>query len=156
MSVSGHCLCGAVSYTAGAPLPLSTAVCNCKDCQRSSGSAFATVVPVRTSTFKLTGELGSYRNTGTDSGENRDRKFCPNCGSQILSVLHENPEITWLKAGTLDDKSKVSPMMEVWTSSAQGWTSRLPKRVHIKRGPPKLMVTSLKPALKALSKVGGK
>jgi len=39
----GGCLCGAVRYTAEAD-PTSATVCHCRDCQKFTGSAFATLV----------------------------------------------------------------------------------------------------------------
>ena len=149
-------MCGAVRYTVTAgPIPLSTAVCNCDHCQRSSGSAFSVVVPVRTATLRLEGEpLATFRNTGTDSHEQRERRFCPKCGSQILSVLAEAPEITWLKAGSLDDPSWVSPMMEAWTGSAQPWTRRLPRRPHLRRGPPVFVMRATGPLLRVWNAIG--
>jgi hypothetical protein len=154
--MTGGCMCGAVRYTVtGRPLPLSTVVCNCEHCQRASGSAFSVVVPVRVSTLKLEGEpLATYQTTGTDSAEHRARKFCPNCGSPILSVLAEAPEIAWLKAGTLDDSSSISPTMEVWTESAQKWTARLRRRPHLRRGPPTISLRATRPLMRAWDAVG--
>jgi hypothetical protein len=152
--IAGGCLCGAVRYSVSGPgIPLSTTLCNCEDCQRSSGTAFSVVVPVRTSSLRIDGELRTFENSGTDSHESRARRFCPACGSQILSVLAEAPEITWLKAGTLDDPSWVSPTLEVWTGSAQRWTRRLPRRPRLRRGPPTIVLRATRPALRAWNAV---
>src|SRR5437762_12413499 len=43
MEIKGGCLCGAVRYTAEAD-PTSATVCHCRDCQKFTGSAFATLV----------------------------------------------------------------------------------------------------------------
>jgi hypothetical protein len=153
--MTGGCACGAVRYRVeGRPLPLSNAVCNCNDCQRSSGSAFALVVPVRTAAFVLEGdEPATYQTVGTDSGESRARKFCAKCGSPILSVLAEAPEISWLKAGTLDDTSRLTPHMEVWTASAQPWTKRVPRRPRLRRGPPGFSLKATRPLIRVLDAV---
>lgn len=153
--LTGRCMCGAVSYRVdGSPLPLSTVLCNCEDCQRSSGSAHAVVVPVRTATLTFEGdEPATFQTTGTDSNENRARRFCSKCGSPVLSVLAEAPEISWLKAGTLDDKSKINPHMEVWSASAQPWTKRVPKRVSIKRGPPSFSLKATRPLMRVWNKL---
>jgi hypothetical protein len=153
--ITGHCLCGAVHYSVtGGPLPLSTTVCNCDDCQRSSGSACSVVVPVRSAALHIEGEpLATFETTGTDSHESRARRFCPQCGSQVLSVLAEAPEITWLKAGTLDDHSWLSPTTEVWTQSAQPWTRRLPRRPHLRRGPPTVALRATRPLLRVWSAI---
>jgi hypothetical protein len=156
--VTGRCLCGAVRYTVmGAPLPLSTTICNCEDCQRSSGSAFAVVVPVRTATLRLEGEpLATFQTTGTDSNEQRERRFCLRCGSPVLSVLAEVPEISWLKAGTLDDSTSLAPAVEAWTGSAQPWTRRLPRRPHLRRGPPTVVLRAMRPMLRAWNAIASR
>ena len=150
-AISGRCLCGAVRYTVtGGTLPLSTTVCNCEDCQRSSGSAFSIVVPVLSANVHLEGEpLETFETTGTDSHERRARRFCPRCGSPVLSVLAEAPEITWLKGGTLDDRSWLSPTIEVWSQSAQPWTRRLRRRPRLRRGPPTIALRASRPLLRA-------
>lgn len=40
MPLTGHCLCGAVKYTAAVDAPLITAYDHCDDCQRQSGSTY--------------------------------------------------------------------------------------------------------------------
>lgn len=152
--ITGGCMCGAIRYeVSGGPIPLSTTVCNCKDCQRTSGSSHSIVVPVSSAKFKVTqGEMKVYDTTGTDSNENRERKFCGSCGSPLVSVLAEVPELTWIKAGTLDDTSKLKPALEVWTGSSQAWMKRLPKRPHIKRGPPGFSLKAGRPLFKLLNR----
>jgi hypothetical protein len=40
MPLTGHCLCGAVTYEAGVDQPLITAYDHCDDCQRQTGSTY--------------------------------------------------------------------------------------------------------------------
>jgi hypothetical protein len=40
MPLTGHCLCGAVTYTAAVDKPLITAYDHCDDCQRQTGSTY--------------------------------------------------------------------------------------------------------------------
>jgi hypothetical protein len=44
--IEGGCLCGRVRYSAEAE-PTFAGVCHCTDCQKFSGSAFATVLACR-------------------------------------------------------------------------------------------------------------
>jgi hypothetical protein len=131
--LTGRCLCGAVSYEFDGK-PLATLVCHCEDCQRSTGSAFSVVVCVRSESLKIDGELASIETTGTDTGEPRERRFCPRCGSPILTVAAEFPGISILKAGTLDDRSWLAPTVEAWRGSAQPWTQRRRPRLSLRRG----------------------
>ena len=51
------------------------------------------------------------------------RKFCPNCGSPIVSELAKTAGVLAVKAGSLDDRSDVSPNVEVWCVDRQPWVS---------------------------------
>ena len=88
--IVGGCMCGAVRYESATDAVMQ-ASCYCRDCQRSTGSAFAPVLLVPKEAFKLTkGELKHYEVTG-DSGNKVSRAFCANCGSPIMSVLSGMP-----------------------------------------------------------------
>ncbi len=137
--ITGQCLCGAVHYRAAGPV-LTTAVCHCEDCQRATGSAFSVNVGVRASTLEVDGELATYETTGTDTGERRQRRFCPRCGSPVLTLLAETPDLVVLKGGTLDDRSRLSPQVEVWRSSAQPWIRHHRWRPKLRRSPPPALV----------------
>ena len=50
-----------------------------------------------------------------------ERHFCGNCGSPIISIPTGRREIVIVKSGTLNDKSSVSPDVEVWCESKQSW-----------------------------------
>jgi hypothetical protein len=120
--LDGSCLCGNVTYSSDAE-PLATAVCHCADCQKHSGGAFSIVVAVPRDSFKIEGEenLGSYPTVGTDHGQATARKFCKECGTAIVSVPDSIPEMVFIKAGSLEDRSWLEPQMQVWCDSAQPW-----------------------------------
>lgn len=120
---TGRCLCGAVTFELGGDL-IATAVCHCDHCQRQSGGAFSVNLIAHESQLTVNGELKTYEETG----ENNDnvyvrRKFCPSCGSPIVSELALSPGIIAVKAGVLDDKSGVNPTVEVWCVDRQPWVS---------------------------------
>jgi hypothetical protein len=80
--IVGGRMCGAVRYESTTDAVMQ-ASCYCRDCQRSTGSAFAPVLLVPKEAFKLTkGELKQYEVAG-DSGNKVSRGFCANCGSPI-------------------------------------------------------------------------
>lgn len=116
--VQGGCLCGAVRYDGGEAAGVG--VCHCTHCQKSSGSAFSVNVFVKADTVSMTGEVGSYTDTA-ESGRKVVRKFCKNCGSSLASEAEVFPGILILKAGTLDDRSWLTPGVQVWTQSKQPW-----------------------------------
>lgn len=120
---SGHCLCGSVTFELAGD-PLATAVCHCEHCQRQSGSAFSVNIIAHKSQLTLNGELRTYQ----ERGENNDdvyveRRFCPTCGSSVISELMKRDGVIAIKAGLLDDKSIVKPGVEVWCVDRQPWVS---------------------------------
>src|SRR6266403_2242558 len=88
--IVGGCMCGAVRYESTAEAVMQ-ANCYCRDCQRSTGGAFAPVVLVPKEAFKLTkGRLKHYE-VSADSGNKVSRGFCADCGSPIISLLAGMP-----------------------------------------------------------------
>jgi hypothetical protein len=108
-----------VRYSAEAE-PVFTAVCHCRNCQKQAGTAFSLVVAIPKSALVVTGETKTFHDTG-DSGQPVERRFCPECGSPIVSEVAVMPEIAFIKSGTLDDTRWLSPTMEVYCASAQAW-----------------------------------
>jgi hypothetical protein len=117
--MSGGCLCGQVRYTADAE-PAFAGICHCTHCQKQSGSAFNIVVAIPQAALSLQGPTKSYAATG-DTGKANVTKFCPNCGSVILSEPEVMQGMSILRVGTLDDTSWVKPTMEIYCDSAQDW-----------------------------------
>jgi len=119
MTLTGQCLCGQYSYSVDAE-PVMTMACHCKNCQRQSGSAFSTNIGVPRSAITSKGSLKTYIDTA-DSGNKLERQFCGDCGSPIYSLVPSLPDIAIIKAGTLDDTSRVVPQAHIWCKSSQKW-----------------------------------
>ena len=120
MGRSGSCLCEAITYQ----IPESSlmeAVCHCRNCQKQAGSAFSTLAGVNTADFNLTGKPIVFVDKATDSGASVERYFCGNCGSPIYSALPAQPDVIYLKTGTLDDTSDFNPSIHVWAATKQNW-----------------------------------
>ncbi|PKO83786.1 MAG: aldehyde-activating protein [Betaproteobacteria bacterium HGW-Betaproteobacteria-11] len=118
--IQGQCLCGAIRYTAAAE-PLLTAVCHCTHCQKQTGSAFSIVVAVPKGSLVFTAEEPAiYQDVG-ESGLPVRRRFCPKCGSPIVTEVAAMPTMDFIKAGTLDDTSWLEPQLNIWCDSAQPW-----------------------------------
>lgn len=117
--LTGGCRCGAVRFVATAK-PLMVRNCWCRDCQYwAAGSATVNAVfPVEA--VSLSGTLTEYR-SNADSGNRMMRRFCPTCGTPVVSASEARPHVIILRAGTLDDPSAVTPVASIWTSSAPAW-----------------------------------
>jgi len=121
MKIEGGCLCGNVRYSADAE-PAFVGVCHCKNCQKASGTAFRVVLAVPKPALSVQGTLKTFNDRG-DTGKTLYRRFCPECGSAILTEAEVMPDLTIIMAGTLDDASWVKPGMEIYCDSAQPWVS---------------------------------
>ncbi|MFK7915827.1 MAG: GFA family protein [Pseudomonadales bacterium] len=121
MATSGQCLCGSIQYELANP-PAMTGVCHCKNCQRQAGSAFSTLAGVATADFSFTaGTPKLYEDSDTKSGSTVQRFFCGDCGSPIYSALPSQPDMIYLKTGTMDDTSEFTPQFHVWCDTKQNW-----------------------------------
>src|SRR5262249_20350418 len=121
MELTGQCLCGAVRYRSTGT-PVRRVVCHCRDCQRSSGSAFHAGVVVPRDGFAVTGVLHVYRSKA-DSDRDVARYFCPTCGSGVFNEIELRPGLVTIKLGTLDEPGRVSPTYEVFARSKLPWLS---------------------------------
>lgn len=116
--MSGHCLCGNVSYTVSAD-PVITAICHCDTCQRQTGSAYSLVVGVPRESLAVSGStLASFQTTTEATGTPTQRQFCSNCGSPLVTLPEALPALAIIKAGTLDDRKGLAPAVEVHCDSA--------------------------------------
>jgi hypothetical protein len=115
--LQGGCQCGGVRYRLECE-PRRLAACHCLDCQRQSGSAFGLSLDVPPDGFRLlSGELQTFE-VMCDSGRPKECAFCRRCGTRIY---HRGESGMSVKAGTLDDTSKLRPEAHYWTKRKQPW-----------------------------------
>ena len=134
-TTSGRCACGAIRYECSAD-PIVCSNCHCRDCQRASGSAFASLFIVWADSFRiLSGKLKFYEVTAESGGWMR-RGFCPDCGSPILIEQPHRPRIILIHAASLDDPSLHKPRMDCYVTRAQPWDTMHPARRKFDEMPP--------------------
>jgi hypothetical protein len=115
--IEGGCQCGRVRYRVEGK-SFGLAVCHCTECQRQSGSAFGMSLAVASSAFKLhSGALKTFE-VKCDSGRIKTCAFCRDCGTRIY---HQTSTGMSIKAGTLDDTSRLKPDAHYWTMRKQPW-----------------------------------
>ena len=118
---SGGCLCKKITYKFDKSHVISAHHCHCKDCQKSTGSGKATILLIPNESLQINGELKYYTVTGS-AGSNISRGFCAECGSPLISFVKENPDIKFIKAGSIDDSTWINADSNFWSSTAQSWS----------------------------------
>lgn len=126
--ISGGCLCGRIRYSSDAE-PALQAVCHCSTCRKNSGSQASFNVGVPLDSLSVTGAtLKTYVDHSGASGKPFNRHFCSACGSPIYSNGEAYGPVAFIKAGTLDDPSWVTPQIHIWCSEKLP-VSQIPKGV---------------------------
>jgi hypothetical protein len=110
------------------------ACCHCRDCQRTTGSAYFPAVAVPTAALRIEGEPRSYA-AKADSGSTVTRAFCGECGSILFAWSSRMPEGRQLAAASLDAPSQFAPTMHVFAASAQPWDAIPAGAVRFERMP---------------------
>ena len=120
-SITGGCLCGAIRYTADAEVSALRA-CHCLNCQKHTGTGGSVNAVVPTASFRITkGTPKKYQDSATQSGRTLSRHFCAECGSPIYSQRNPDAGFVVIRAGTLDDSSRLKIGTHIWTATAPGW-----------------------------------
>lgn len=116
---TGGCACGAIHYECTGE-PIAAGHCQCRACQRDSGTGHASHIMLPKAATSITGELRFY-DAPADSGNMVSRGFCPTCGSPVLSHNSGMPDMVAVRAASLDDPSLFEPQLVVFTETAQPW-----------------------------------
>jgi hypothetical protein len=130
---SGGCVCGSIRYVC-ARAPVAMLNCHCRDCQRSSGAAFASGFIVKVSDVEITGTPRTY-SVRAGSGSLATRSFCPDCGAPLFTRGEAAPEFMSIRFPTLDSAAEFRPMLDIWTSSAQPWVCLSQEIPHYPKSP---------------------
>lgn len=120
--IRGSCLCGGIRFEIeGSVTPIQ--ICYAKRCQKTTGSAFAPELAVRSEQFQwLQGEelITFYDAPILREPPALRRCFCRVCGSHV-PVVREGARFVVLMAGILDDDPGARPFREIFTSQAPPW-----------------------------------
>ena len=116
---TGGCTCGAVRYEITAE-QIRGFYCQCRDCQRDTGAGHACVAVFPSAAIKVTGEVAENLRTA-DSGAQKVKVFCPNCGSPLYNKPQNKPDMIGIYVGTLDDPSGFRPQIVMFASRGQSW-----------------------------------
>jgi hypothetical protein len=131
----GSCLCGAVAYEANGE-PVFQFNCHCRDCQKSTGCAYAPIMFFPRDALRLTGPL-TYHSIRGGSGQNVTRGFCGRCGAQVVGDVEIAAPLLSIRAGTLDDPTLFRPRADIFVTHAAAWDAMDPGIPKFERMPPR-------------------
>src|SRR4051812_14178266 len=117
--LEGGCACGEVRYRLMSQ-PLFTHCCHCLNCQRQTGSAFVINVLIEADRVELS--AGEPQPVDVPRGGGKKQRIfrCPTCQVAVFSC-YTSAGVRFVRAGTLDDPSSVSPDVHIYTRSKLDW-----------------------------------
>ena len=119
--LEGGCACGAVRYRLVSE-PMITHCCHCLNCQRQTGSAFAVNLLIEADRLELSGADLQPVDVPRDDGSMQRIYRCPTCRIAVYSE-YTRPEVRFVRGGTLDEPSRVSPDVHIFTKSKLDWVA---------------------------------
>ena len=120
-SREGGCSCGAVRYRLASD-PLVVHCCHCLNCQRQTGSAFVVNLLIESDRVEVLAGAPQPVDVPRDDGSTQQILRCPTCHVAMWSH-YGRPEVSFVRAGTLDDPSGVAPDVHIYTRSKVGWVA---------------------------------
>lgn len=133
---TGGCACGAVRYEIAAE-PVFSNDCQCRDCQRRSGTGHGSYMTFAGADPKLSGEAKTWAIPG-DSKNVKSHAFCPTCGSPVYLTFAVMPELFTIHASSLDDPGRYSPQVVTYAMRALPWDHVDPDLPKFEKMPPDL------------------
>ncbi|MDF0699306.1 GFA family protein [Rhizobium sp. MC63] len=114
-----QCHCGSLrAKTSGDPLMVS--LCQCRDCQRSTGAVAGSGAVFEKAEVTTEGKWKLFERAGADGRKVRFR-FCPNCGTSLYWEGNFNPNLRIVAVGAFADPTFPAPLVSVYERSRHDW-----------------------------------
>jgi len=136
MNITGGCHCGEIAFSTDID-ESKVALCHCEDCQKMSGAPYRGLVFAEHAKLQLTGNIKEYVKKTAESGNPRVQGFCPDCGTHIYatSVGDADSKVYGIRLGTIDQKTELTPTMEIWFDSKLAWVPEIAATKKIAKQP---------------------
>jgi len=118
---TASCRCGRLQVECRGE-PVRVSVCHCLDCQRRSGSAFATQARWNDEDLTVTGDSETWEQVA-DSGNRVTFRFCPTCGSTMAYAIEDWPGVTAVPVGNFADPDFPAPRHSVYEHRKHAWVA---------------------------------
>ncbi len=114
------CQCGSLVVEAAAD-PDFVIVCNCRACQKRSGSPFGTGCYFKKTDLAISGEAKGWKRTA-ETGRKLENFFCPTCGTSVYWTLEMRPEHMGVAFGLFEGPLP-EPARAIWTEAKHDWVA---------------------------------
>lgn len=112
------CQCGSL-FLETSDDPEFVIACNCRACQKRSGSPFGAAAYFRKSALTVQGDRQNWARLA-DSGKRLENVFCPLCGTTLFWTLEMRPDHIGVPVGGFDTPPPV-PIRAIWTEEKHEW-----------------------------------
>jgi hypothetical protein len=120
-ALEGGCACGEVRYRLTSE-PLFIHCCHCLNCQRQTGSAFVINLLIEADRVELLRGEPMPVDVPRNAGKKQRIFRCPVCQVAVFS-RYTRAGIWFVRGGTLDDPSAVTPDVHIFTRSKLPWVA---------------------------------
>jgi hypothetical protein len=117
---AASCRCGQLKATATGE-PVRVSICQCLNCKKRSGSAFAVQARWPSAQVKIEGRSRTFVKIA-DSGNSATFHFCPECGSDVhYEIDGKFDGLIAIPVGAFDDPYFARPSYSVWEKRKHDW-----------------------------------
>ncbi|MGA9319528.1 MAG: GFA family protein [Xanthobacteraceae bacterium] len=119
-SRTASCACGQLRVNVVGE-PVRVGICNCTQCQRRTGAAFA--VGAFFPNSQISGIEGAHKafTRSSDAGRKVEYHFCADCGSTVFWHRQATPELTAISVGCFTDPTFPAPVAAIWAAHKLQW-----------------------------------
>jgi hypothetical protein len=96
--------------------------CHCLNCQRQTGSAFVINLLIEANRVEELAGPAQPVDVPRDDGSVQRIFRCPQCLVAVFSE-YSRPEVRFVRGGTLDDPTGITPDVHIYTRSKVGWVT---------------------------------
>ena len=133
---TGGCACGAIRYEI-ADEPLAMNDCQCRDCQRKSGTGHRSYLTFPKQERVKLEVSAKHWDITSDSGNVKTRAFCSTCGSPVYVTWAASPALFTVHAASLDDPTRYQPQAVTYRVRGYAWDNVDPALQQFDQMPPR-------------------
>lgn len=113
------CSCGQLRVTCEGD-PVRVSICHCLECQKRTGSVFATQARFPRERVTMEGGAAHWTRTG-DSGQSATFAFCPTCASTVYWEAAGIPGFVTVAVGAFANPDFPPPRVSVYEERRHPW-----------------------------------